>query len=253
LRKRSPIFPQSIKKAKFSRFQLQPMKRIIAPTLGLLSLMLAGCVSTANVALSKDRLSAAEGGTLTVSSRAMPDFVILKPSTAVISGLTGGVGGAIAGDIAVKKGDEFINANGIPDPAVKMKKELSAYLATTFHLTEKNDRPVVVSTNDEEEMANAAAGKADFLLDVQTVNWSFLYLPFDWSRYRLLYSVKLRLIDIKKKEMIAEGFYFWKTPGEAYNPTYDELIAKHGEAIQKQSDDARVAATKYFESNILTQ
>jgi hypothetical protein len=229
------------------------MKNLIVLILGLFALMLAGCVSTANVALTKGRLSGVAGSALIVSSREMPDFVILKPSTAVISGLTGGVGGAIAGDIAVKNGDEFIKTNEIPDPAVKMEKELSAYLAKSFRLMEKKDTPVAAKTNDEEDIASAAAGKADFVLDVQTINWSFIYLPFNWSRYRILYSVKLRLIDVKKKEMIAEGFYFWKTPDDAYNPTYEELVANHGEGIRKQSENARVAATQYFESNILVQ
>jgi hypothetical protein len=110
---------------------------------------------------------------------------------------------------------------------------------------------VTIDTQDIPKIAEAAQSKADLILDVQTVNWSYFYLPTKWMHYRLMYSVKLRLIDVRKKEVIAEGFYAWKDPENAIYPTYDEMIANNGAKIREQLQIASAAAVESFKKGVL--
>lgn len=221
------------------------MKKIILIISAILTLCLAGCVSTANVAIPKARLAQSAGLTVSATSRPRPDFADFKPSNAMF--------GAIGGLASVSSGNEWIRKFDVQDPATIIAKELADHLARDFKVAPQSAMQIPVSSTDPKEIAAAAMGKTDLVLDVQTVNWSCFYLPLKWARYRVIYSVKLRLIDVKKQEMIAEGFFAWKTPDEAYNPTYDELFANNADGLRKQLEEARKAATEYFRTQILNE
>lgn len=63
------------------------------------------------------------------------------------------------------------------------------------------------------------------MLDVRTINWSFVYFPTDWNHYRVLYSAQARLIDAKTKAVVAEGFCA-RVPDKAdVSLTYDAMQA----------------------------
>jgi hypothetical protein len=209
----------------------------------LLTVCLAGCVSTANVAIPKARLAQAAGSTVASTSRPRPAFADFKPSNAMF--------GAIGGLAAVSSGNELIRKYAVEDPATILARELTDHLAASFKLVPQSAVQIPIDSGDTKAIAAAAAGKADFVLDLQTVNWSCIYLPMKWTRYRVMYSVKLRLIDVKKQESVAEGFFAWKTPDGAYNPTYDELFENNADGLRKQLEEARKAATEHFRTQTL--
>ncbi|MFI5357059.1 MAG: hypothetical protein ACHQ4G_06975 [Opitutales bacterium] len=219
----------------------------------VIALVVSGCVSTANISIPKARLAQAAGSTIVVSSREKPDFADMKPSNAMFGALGGAVGGAIGGMAAVSSGNALIMKYNVQDPAATIAKELCAYLTARFKVVQYAGKAVAVKTTDINEIANAAGHGADLVLDVQTVNWSCIYLPLKWTRYRVIYTVKIRLIDVKKREMIAEGFFAWKTPDGAYNPTFDELFANGAEILRQQLDEASKAATEHFKTEVLNE
>jgi hypothetical protein len=224
--------------------------KIIGLALSLVAVALSGCAGTANVPLDKARAAQLAGSSLVTTRRERADFANMKASTMALGGLGGAVGGAIAGASTVKAGNELIAKNNIPDPAVVIARELTAFMATRWSLKPQSGDPLSVKTSDLKELATSA-GQADLLLDVQTLNWSTIYLPTQWNHYRVLYSVRLRLIDTKKQQLLAQGFFAWKTPDEGPFPSNDELYADNGEILRTLLDQATKAATEYFRKNVL--
>jgi hypothetical protein len=71
---------------------------------------------------------------------------------------------------------------------------------------------------------------------VQTVNWSFVYRP-SLTHYRVLYSVKIRLIDTRQAKLVAEAFCYRRDDGDKSPPTHDELLADHAVLLKQRLRD----------------
>jgi hypothetical protein len=210
-------------------------------------------VSTTNVPIPRARVAQLQGGTLAVTQRERADFAAMTAGKMAAGGLGGAIGGAIAGVAAVKEGNRLITERNIPDPAVEIARQLSAHAGDQLGF-KLNAEPVATkATSDTAELATTAAGKAAYLLDVQTINWTCIYQPLNWTKYNVLYSAKLRLIDVAKKELVAEGFFSWATPKEGEHPGYDELFADNGKALRTQLDTATKLAVAHFKEKVLAR
>jgi hypothetical protein len=226
-------------------FTLRPRTLIHASfaLLALSTVFLTGCVSTTNVPIQQNRRAQLSGATLAVTSRPLPAFADFKPSNAMF--------GIVGGLASVSSGNELIRQHDIKDPAPKIGDALAQHLASAWQMKPVSGVTVPIDTGNVEEIAKAAAGKADVVLDIQTVNWSLFYLALKWSRYQVVYTVKLRLIDARKKELIAEGFNAWKTPESTGYSTYDELFADNAAILRQRLDEGAKAAIDAFLSGIL--
>ena len=220
---------------------------IVSVTCAVLS---SGCVSTAPVSVSDSRLSQAAGATFTHTLRAMPSFGNFSFTNATVGIAAGGIAGGIA---TVESGKKLIAKNGILDPALSISKQLCAELSARFKLSFNEAAAVKIETVDAKEVAHAIGGKVDFVLDVQTANWGSYYLPTNWTRYRVIYAAKVRLLDARKSQIVAEGFFHWKTPDNAKHPTHDELFANNAAVLREQLEEASRAATAYFIVEVLTE
>jgi hypothetical protein len=209
------------------------------------ALLFSGCVSTTIVPLPKGALSHSTGATVAYTQRERADFSDFKPSN--------GMGGAVGGIASVYSGNNLIRTYDIPDPAVGITKDLLAHLGTSFHTVPQASFPFAKNTTSIDEIIKASGGKSRLILDVQSINWMCIYFPFNWVRYRVLYSAKLRLIDTSKGGVVAEGFFAWKTPDNAYHPTYDELFANNGAVLRSQLDEASRAAVAFFKAEVLKE
>jgi hypothetical protein len=217
-------------------------RTLILALFALGAVFLTGCVSTTNVPIPQNRLAQLSGATLAVTSRPIPAFADFKPSNAMF--------GMIGGLAAVGSGNDLIRKYDIKDPAPKIGDALMQHLATTWQVKPQPGVTVPIDTGNV-EIAKAAMGKADVVLDIQTVNWSLIYLALKWNRYQVIYTVKLRLIDVRKKELIAEGFNAWKTPESTGYSTYDELFANNAAVLRQRLDDGATSAIDAFRSGIL--
>lgn len=169
---------------------------------------LAGCVSTKIVPLQQGRMASLQGKTLAVAKREKPSFAAGTAGKAAF-----GVIGAAA---MIAKGNSIIQENHVEDPAVYIAKELAGDLATAHSMT------------------LAAEGGADILLDVRTVNWSFIYFPTDWNSYRVIYSAKLKLTDAKSGKVLAEGFCARVPEKSDSAPGYEELMADQAARLKQE-------------------
>lgn len=211
----------------------------------LVSVALAssGCVTTKNVAVARGEAPRFADARLAVASRPMPDFADFKASNAML-GAVGGIG-------SVFSGNDLIRKNHVPDPAARLADSLAVHCIETLKLQAAVAAPRhQVDGTDVEEIAQPFAGQADLVLDVQTVNWMCSYLPLNWARYQVQYSVKVRLIDVAGRKKIAEGFFVWRTPKDNAL-SYDELFDNGAAGFKGQVDQAATAAIAHFKANVL--
>ena len=214
------------------------MKKILAVVSLLLVLSFAGCADTESIATSWKGLSRKAGATIIATRHPRPAFASIWPSypkAGVIESFSA----------CYKYGNQLIEAGDIQDPAAAISGDLMAFLADRIKVVPQPGELPVASGKAGESIA-AAAGKADLVLDVRTTEWRCDYLDFKPTEYMVQYRVQFRLIDVKRRWIIAEGTFGWSTPDKASHPTYDELAANNGALLRQQLEEARKAATEAF-------
>lgn len=198
------------------------LKRLILAATATIAL--GGCVSTRVAPLDSQQIGALQGGTIAVSHREKPTFMAQTAGKATFALL-----GAAA---MMAAGNKIVADNGVEDPAVYIGRKLTEDLALMHLLTLVDAGTVVADSTDVAKLARQYS-KADLLLDVQTVDWNFIYFPTDWNSYQVIYRTKVRLIDTKKAKLLAEG-YCERVPGKTGDaPSHDQLVG-NGAAGLKQ-------------------
>lgn len=210
---------------------------------------LVSCVSNKQVPLSQADAARMKGNEVMTTQRKKPPFGAMTAGKVAAGSLFGAVGGAIAGASMMSAGDKIVATNGIQDPAGQISRELVTALAQARGL-KIAIREANVTKEDPKAIAASAAG-SDFLLDVRTVNWSFVYFPANWARYRVIYSVKLRLIDTRTGKVIAEGFHARIPEKTGNSPDYDALVANGAAVIKAELSAATAESVAHFKKNVL--
>lgn len=200
------------------------MRRMMMLVAGLVTL--TGCVSTKFVPLQQAQMATLQGKTLTVVKREKPPFV---------AGTAGKATFALIGTLAmIAKGDSIVRENNIEDPAGYIAEQLAGDLVNAHSMT----------------VVPAGRG-ADILLDVQTVNWSFVYFPTDWNSYRVIYGAKLRLLDNRSRKTLAEGFCGREPQKSDSAPGYDELLANQAARLKQELTAGADHCIAEFRSKVL--
>jgi hypothetical protein len=91
----------------------------------------------------------------------------------------------------------------------------------------------------------------DYLLDVRTHNWSFVYFPTDWDTYRVLYHAKLRLIDVKNNQVVAEAFCSHEPEQSQESLSYDELLNDNARGLTQELHLAAEYCVNDFRAKLL--
>lgn len=204
------------------------MTRIIFVSVVLL--VLSGCVSTEIIPLSQSDMNNLQGKTMTTVTRNKPDFAAFTAGKATF--------GALGAGASIGAGNQLIQENDVDDPANYIADALLEELKQRHNVKSILSQQTIAKSEDVAELSRQY-GEADMLLDVRTINWSYTYFPTNWTHYRIIYSVKLRLIDTKTSKAIAEGFCARVPEGTENAPTHEELLANNA---QRLKDELRIAA-----------
>jgi hypothetical protein len=190
-------------------------------------LSLGACVSTRTTGVSEGSASAMHGKSIALSQRVKPDFAAMTAGKAMF-----GLVGAVA---MISAGNQIVVDNNIEDPAPFIADRLRQALENKYGLvTAPGAAPLADSTDTRKLASIYSAG--DFVLDVQTVNWSFVYRP-NLMHYRVIYSVKVRLIDTHEAKLLAEAFCYRKDDGDKNPPTHEELLADQAAVLKTRLHD----------------
>ena len=138
----------------------------------------------------------------------------------------------LGGMAMISAGNELVRSENIDDPAVEISERIandmaqkrSAALLPVSHQIAANDNPA--------SLVKAYSG-ADIILDVKTINWMYLYYPSNWSKYHVMYTARVRLIDGKSGAIVAQHMCKVDPTDQNNPPTRDALHADHA-ALLKQ-------------------
>lgn len=178
--------------------------------------VLGGCMSVKPVQAPADAVDALKGQPLTSVTYVKPDFAAMTYGKAAIGGLIGGA-------VMVSDGNTIVKENDIPDPALQIEPKLTALVTERLKASGATKVAGRAAKLDDEQSLSKDAGHKGVVLDVESINWMFVYFPFDWTHYRVVYTARARLIDANTGKRIAQAPCEYKSEDKE-PPTYDQLL-----------------------------
>lgn len=213
-----------------------------ASLISLIFLALYGCASTKDVPLQIDVFNAARPESIARSVHEKPNF-----AAATAGKMMFGLLGSLA---MIRAGNRIVADNGIEDPAMYIGKVLADQLSESHGIRIHDTTDEVTASESVSELSEQYQA-TDLLLDVRTVNWSFIYFPSDWNNYKVIYSVKLRLIDTQAREIMAEGFCIRNPEQTADAPSHDQLLAHRAARLKEELKIAANFCIDEFKTKVL--
>jgi hypothetical protein len=207
-----------------------------------IALVVSGCASVNIQPIDIKSVAALKNQSLSHTKREKPSFAAMTPGKAVF--------GLIGAAVMISEGNKIIEENGVPDPANSIAIGLAKALGEKYG-TKFSGNTVLVTTDEAERIADASKASAKFVLDVATINWSFIYFPTSWARYRVIYTARARLIDTEAKKVVAEGFCKRIPESDANAPTYDELVANSAAGLKSELSLATEECINSFRKEML--
>jgi hypothetical protein len=129
----------------------------------------------------------------------------------------------------IHDGNKLIRENNISDPAAIISNDLADKFRKSYKSKIVDEKEVMDTNISVEEMSDRYRNSSDYVLDIRTINWSLNYAQYKTDRYHTLYSSKLRLIDVKAKRIIAEGF----CSSQTINPqSYNWFVKDNATALK---------------------
>ena len=153
-----------------------------------------------------------------------PMFDVVNPGNSVVGSVSGGAiavpsQGAEAADPARTVQDRFVSSLG-------------------FEMGLTNLRPLDdVSPTDRLDDLGKAFGHG-FVLDFRTLRWGLSYDPQLWTRYRVVYSARARLVHASDASLAWQGVCDASEREAVSGTTMGELMATDAALLRDKLDDA---------------
>lgn len=202
---------------------------------------IAGCVSVEQIPMSAQSAEVLKDKELALTEREKPDFSAMTPAR--------GAFGMIGAAVTISEGNKLVKEHGVEDPAPYIARTLASGLQGRYN-TRVSPKGAPVASDEVTDLVKNAPG-SDLVLDVRTINWSFVYFPTSWGRYRVIYSARLRLVDAKGGRVLAEGGCHRAPEQTPDAPSYDELVANSAERLKRELKAAADFCIGEFKSKTL--
>jgi hypothetical protein len=123
-------------------------------------------------------------------------------------------------------------------------------METKYDITYTGISDAEIADDDVSKLA-AFYKTTSFALDIRTINWGFLYYPLYWTRYRLTYAARMRLIDTNSAAVLAEGGCYSLRDKIDTAPTYEELLENGASRLKAEIEDAVIDCAQEFSTKHL--
>lgn len=202
-----------------------------------------GCVNTRTAQISDEHTNGWQGKSVAVTNRPTAGFMPMTTGKAMF-----GVIGVVA---MAEAGKRIVAENSLEDPAPQVARRLRDAAATQFKIVPATTPTVSIDETDIPKLASAARG-ADLLFDAQVTGWGLSYKPFSLHYIVSLY-IKLRVIDVQKQTLIAEGFCARndKEKEEKDLPRYDDLMDDHAKLLKSKLQADTDSCVEELEQKVL--
>ena len=189
------------------------------------AVLATGCVSVQNRPLTDAAATSLSGADIARTSRERPSFSAMTAGKAAF-----GMLGAAA---MISAGNDVVTNNNIEDPAHKIADALLSAIAEK-HGAEVVEQRVETDSGKPADVVRNTPSSTRFVLDVQTINWSFGYFPTDWNSYRVMYSAKAQLLERSTGKVVAEGFCSRVPEATEDAPSHETLLADNAAVLKRE-------------------
>lgn len=205
---------------------------------------IGGCVSVKHLPLSTEHASRLRGQTMQRSEYEKPDFSAMTAGKVRF--------GLLGASAMIRAGNEIVSENEVDDPAIYIGQKIAEDLSRRYELQLSASPPGEAKSDSLSDLVETYGATA-LLLDVKTINWSFLCFPTDWNNHKIRYSVRLCLIDTTRKMVIAEEFCPYQPEYEDSNdaPSYEDLMADRASGLKSALRTAAEHCIAFFKDNAL--
>jgi hypothetical protein len=174
-----------------------------------------------------------------------------RPRAAFMAATTGKAMFGVVGAVATEEsGKAIVTENAIDDPAKTVGSNLLAAAEKRYGVVAAPMQSVVIDTTDVSQLARAAKG-ADLLLDVQSYGQGFMCFPTDWSHYWVRTIINVRLIDVPRARLIAEGHCDVDTRKDPNPPTRSEMLEGNATRLKVILDAQSSHCAAKFRTEVL--
>jgi hypothetical protein len=191
--------------------------------------LLPACASSGFMPLDRPALRASQPRTLAVVKVATPRFAAETSEGQLIAAFFGPVGAATAAVASVSSGEALARDNRIADPAIDVGWALAQSLMRKYSL-EFVKTPGRWSPGATVEDLADTFGSADLVLEIGTSDWGFR--PTGLGRYGVTYDGTVRLVDTRKRAVVAEGVCASHPLDSRDAPSHEQLLANDGAALK---------------------
>jgi len=151
-------------------------------------------------------------------------------------------------DAAYAEGNKLVKKMEIHDPADKICKTMAKVISAQYGLS-YNENTIVRSRSKKMGSLVHLANGRDYLLDVETVSWSFAY-KVNLPDYYVQYSVKARLIDVNKAKSIGRSSCDYDSViAGKQRVSYGKLVENDAAYIKQALNDASAYCVQKFKSD----
>lgn len=157
------------------------MNKFLLPIIFFIAI--TGCAR--NIPIKPDQEKSLSGKRLAISNRQKPDFSAMTFGKSMFGPL-----GAVPMSI---EGNKITKKYGIEAPSIYLSKKIAEYLTSKHKMILTNESPFISGNEIPDTLKENI--QYQYLLDAQTILWGFSYYAGGWNKYRVNYSVRLRLID----------------------------------------------------------
>ena len=186
------------------------------------------CAATASakdqpIALSEADAATLQGKTVALTVHERPSFIAFTAGKATL--------GLLGTAAMVSAGNKIVDENGVEDPAILVRTQLAQALADRYGAIVLEPDPVASKAKKPKELA-ALHPEADFVFDVRSAGWQFIYFPSNWDNYWMGYNVQTQLIDTKTGRPLASMACGAHTKEHAHPPSRDQLLEQEARLLK---------------------
>lgn len=201
----------------------------------VLLILLSSCATIKPKSLSSHDSKSMQDKKLSITLRENAPMQYLTPYHVALMGLPAAI-------TSIHQGNKIVASNKSIDPSIGISKELQAFLKEKLNLTiVLNNDSSFIETTKLEKIVNSFKGISDYVIDVYTTEWKLTYLSNNWSKYTIVHSSRMRLIDINNSQVVSEH-----SCRSQPNKIYSKEVLKNDSKIFNQELKAMVDACVNF-------
>jgi hypothetical protein len=188
----------------------------------------AGCARPEYLPLNRAALRASQPRTILATLRPYPPFWKTHREWAPV--WFGLVGKAVSESAAEAEGSQ-LRTLGVRDPADAIAVVLLEGLVKRFTLRVKHasePQPLEMSAKE----LSGVYPHADLVLDVRTTRWGVS--PTSATRYAIHYQGRLRLIDTRRRAVVADGTCVVEPDHQPNDPSWDALMWNDAASLKER-------------------